>query len=203
VRKIKVSPSIEIAHTKALQKCNAIYPIHRTEIEILPIAVGAGVLSRDGLFAGKIPRKLVIAILHGSSLNGSVLNSPYRFVSEIVRRIDITLDGEPVGDTPISCDFPKDLYVRAYDSMYSALNKSYSDVDLDIDKFDFKDMYALFCFDLTADSCGNTEDHIEKDRSGTLRITLGLKNVTETYYALFYAEFEDTIEITASRQVLL
>jgi hypothetical protein len=198
-----VSPAIEIAHSKALEKCNAIYPLHRSEIEILPVSLGTRVITKDGLFAGKVPRKLVIILLTSGSMNGSYSDSPYRFQSGKVHRIDLTLDGEPVADTPISCDFANNLYMRAYHNMYAAMNKSYDDKDLDISMSDFKNMYPMFCFDLTSDSCGNTSEHFELERKGTLRIVMGLQNVVSTMYLLFYAEFESSLEINKYREVLL
>jgi hypothetical protein len=202
VRRVKVSPSIELAHSKVLDKCNAIYPLHRTEMEIAPIPGGSRVFSKDGIFGGKVPSKLVMVVLTGDALNGGFADSPFRFVGANIRRVDITLDGEPVADTPISSDFRQGLYLRAYLNMFSALNKSYSDHDLDITFKDFRTTYSMFCFDLTSDSCGNTTDHFELERKGHLRIVLGLKEAASTYYVLFYGEFEGSLEITKSREIL-
>lgn len=203
VRRIKVSPSVEIAHSRALEKCNAIYNMHKTEIELIPIPSGSRIFTKDGLFAGKIPKKLVFVLLSANSLNGGYDDSPFRFLGNNVHRIDITLNGEPVGDTPISIDFANDLYMRAYQNLYASLNKSYSNMDMDISMKDFKDMYSLFCFDLTSDSCGNRDEHAEFDQRGNLRIVVGLKDVVQTLYALFYGEFESSIEVTKQREVLL
>ncbi|MGI9555415.1 MAG: hypothetical protein ACR2M9_01025 [Cyanophyceae cyanobacterium] len=201
-RRVQVSRAIEKAHEKALEKCNAIYPIQPTRIEVMPIPAGSQILVKENLFAGKIPRKLVIAIMTGGTLNGSFADAPFRFLSNNVRRIDITLDGEPVGDTPLSCDFEQNLHLRAYMNLFSANNKAYRDFGSDINMEDFKDLYSLFCFDLTSDSCGNTDAHTEIGRQGSLRITMGLQNVGQTLYALFYGEFEDTIEISKAREII-
>lgn len=202
VRRVKVAPAIEIAHEKALLKCNAMYPMHQTRTEITTISTGSSILVKEGLFGGRIPRKLVMVLLSGASINGSFDDSPIRFRGEFVRRIDITLDGEPVADTPLSCDFNNNLFMRAYQNMYTAVNKSYTNFDNDISMKDFKQFYGMFCFDLTADSCGNTSDHFELERKGNLRVVVGLQGIQETMYALFYGEFEGTLEITQARQVI-
>lgn len=203
VRRAKVSTDIELAHAKALQKCNAIYPMHQVRTELSTIPAGSSILVKEGIFGGKIPRKLVIVLLSGESLNGGYDDSPMRFRGEFVRRIDITLDGEPVADTPLSCDFENDLYMRAYNNMFAAMNKSYANYDTDITLKDFKEMYGIFCFDLTSDSCGNTTDHSEMERQGTLRIMMGLTGITTTMYALFYGEFEGSLEITQARNIII
>ena len=62
-------------------------------------------------------------------------------------------------------------------------------------------MYTLFCFDLTTDSCGNSTDHFEFERKGSLRLVMGFGTVQDTIYALVYGEFENLLEITKERDV--
>lgn len=203
VRRVKISPTIEIAHAKALERSNAIYPLHKTQIEVIPLGVGMQVLTKDSPFGGKVPRKLVIGILSAPSFNGGYADSPFRFMHENIQRIDITLDGEPIADTPLSCDFDKDLYLRAYHNLFNCMNKSYADYGSDITFAEFKNMYSLFCFDLTADSCGNSVDHFELDRKGHLRVVMGFPPIQNTIYVIMYGEFENTLEITKEREVIL
>lgn len=203
VRRIQVSTAVELAHARALEKSNAIYPMNKSEIELIPIPTGSRILTKDGLFAGRIPKKLIFVMLSSNSLNGGYDDSPFRFLGQNVHRVDITLNGEPIGDTPISCDFSNDLFLRAYHNLYAALNKSYTNTDIDLSMKDFKTMYTMFCFDLTSDSCGNAVEHFEIERKGNLRIVVGLKDVDRTLYALFYGEFESALEITQAREVVL
>lgn len=202
VRRVKVTPSIEIAHAKALQRSNALYPLNRSEIEVLPIGTGVQVLTKDTLFSGRVPRKMVIGFLSSSSFNGGYNDSPFRFLNQGVKRIDITLDGEPVADTPLSCDFDRDLYLRAYQGMFTSMNRSYADFGTDITFQDYKNYYSLFCFDLTSDSCGNTTDHFELERKGHLRVVVAFEAVQQTIYAVIYGEFENVLEITKEREIL-
>lgn len=203
VRRVKVSPSIEIAHAKSMEKCNALYPIHQTELTIIPLGAGLRSLTKDNLFAGKVPRKLVIAMISSDAYNGSYSTSPFQFSHNKLNRVDITFEGESVGDTPLAMDFDKNLYMRAYQNLFTALNKSYSDTGLDISYSDFKHTYPLLCFDLTSDGCGNTTAHFEVEKQGTLRIQMNFSdNLANTIYVIFYAEFEKVIEITKAREIL-
>lgn len=204
VRRIKVSPSVEIAHAKAIEKCNSLYPIHHTEVMAVPLGTGMRSLTKDNLFAGKIPQKLVIAMISSDGYNGSFGASPFQFLHNKVSRIDITLEGESVADTPLTMNFENNHYMRAYQNMFTALNRSYRDHGLDITYKDFKDNYPLFCFDLTSDGCGNTTAHLESDTKGTLRVQISFsENIPSTIYVILYAEFDKTLEITKAREVLV
>lgn len=204
VRRVKVSPTVEIAHAKAIEKCNALYPIHHTEIVAVPLGAGMRSLTKDNMFAGKIPQKLVIAMISSDGYNGSFDASPFQFLHNKIGRIDVNLEGESVADTPLTMNFANNHYMRAYQNMFSALNKSYIDHGQDITYKDFKDNYPLFCFDLTSDGCGNTTAHLEAENKGTLRIQLSFnQNLAQTVYVIFYAEFEKTLEITKAREVLI
>lgn len=204
IRRVQVAASVEIAHAKALAHSNALYPISRTEIETVAAPLGARTVSRDNFFAGKIPKKLVVAMLSNKGLNGHLVTNPFNFQHFSLERIEVTIDGEAVAGTPISCDFPNRLCMRAYHSMFHALNKSYTDNGIDISYFDYLRGSTLFCFDLTADGCGNTDAHMDVSKQGNLRLELRFsENLVTTINVLVYGEFEAVIEITKDRQVLI
>ena len=94
--------------------------------------------------------------------------------------------------------------MRAYESMFHALNKSYTDSGTDINYADYINGNALFCFDLTADGCANSGSHFEVRKTGNLRIKLKFaQNLMETINILVYGEFESILEITKDREVLI
>jgi hypothetical protein len=230
VRRVHISPTVELAHAKVMQTANAVYPMHRIEMEQVrvrcvrarcsivlraaccvlvlllqvPIPLGTRAITKDNFFGGKLPRRLVIALLSNEAANGSLTQNPFNFQHFGLETLDLSVDGEPVAGTPLRCDFTSGLYARAYDSMFHFLNKSYKDHGLDISYEDFGNGYSLFCFDLTADGCGNCTDHLELERSGNLRLQLSFaNNLTSTVNLLMYGEFESSAEVTRQREVLV
>ena len=94
--------------------------------------------------------------------------------------------------------------MRAYDGLFHAFNKSYSDSGNDITYEKFKKKYPLFCFDLTADGCGNADSHFELLKQGNLRLKLHFDEpLTETVTVIVYGEFESLLEINQNREVVL
>ena len=98
-------------------------------------------------------------------------------------------------------DHENSLMLRAYQNLFSAMHKSYTNFDIDISYKDFGTFYTIFCFDLTSNACGNTTAHFELERKGNLRLVLGPENVTDPIYIVCYGEFEDNLEITELREV--
>ena len=94
--------------------------------------------------------------------------------------------------------------MRAYDGLFHAMNKSYADSGTDITYKDFGNGYSLFCFDLTADGCGNSAGHFELSKTGNLRFKIHFAQpLTHTINILGYGEFESVLEVTHNREVLL
>jgi hypothetical protein len=205
VRRIQVAPSVELAHSKTLLGGkSAVYPIHRGEIEVMSVPPNQQTISRDNLFMSRLPKKLIMGMVENDAFNGKKSESPFNFKHFGLKQIEVQVDGENVCGTPMQLDFSAQKYMRAYDGMFHALNKSYTDSGLDISYTDFKNGYALFCFDLTADGCGNTSNHFELAKQGNLRFKMTFeKPLTKTINVVLYGEFESILEINNAREVLL
>ena len=54
VRKIKIAPSVLIAHAKALEKDTAKYTVRRVQTKILSVPAGNFSLNEDQLFLGQL-----------------------------------------------------------------------------------------------------------------------------------------------------
>ena len=61
IRKVKVNPTVSLAHKVALKKGPAIYPIRRVECKSFIIPAGNPFLRKDNLFNGLVPKSFVIA----------------------------------------------------------------------------------------------------------------------------------------------
>ena len=60
VRKVKVSPSVSIAHKLALKKGPAIYPVRRVECKAFIIPTGNPSLRKDNLYNGLVPKTYLV-----------------------------------------------------------------------------------------------------------------------------------------------
>ena len=70
VRKVKVSPSVSIAHELALKKGPAIYPVRRVECKTFIIPTGNPSLRKDNLYNGLVPKTFVFGMVDSAAFNG-------------------------------------------------------------------------------------------------------------------------------------
>lgn len=204
MRHVQIAPSVALSHEKALMTGNALYPVNRTEMEVLTIPSGARTIARDNFFSGKIPKKLIFVMLDNDAMNGSYTRNPFNFQHYRIQSIELTVDGEPVAGCPLTLDMGQNRKVRAFNNLFNVVGKSYTDVGQDITYDDFSHGYSIFCFDLTPDGCGNTSRHFELSKTGNLRLKLQFEaNLAATINVLVYGEFENVIEITRTRELLM
>ncbi|XP_033110193.1 uncharacterized protein LOC117111391 [Anneissia japonica] len=57
VRKVKLNPSIALAHAKALEKGTAKYPLRRVEVKTLSVPQGNLSFTRESLYNGNLPKR--------------------------------------------------------------------------------------------------------------------------------------------------
>jgi hypothetical protein len=101
VRKVKVNPSIAVAHEIALKKGPAIYPIRRVECKSFTVPGGNPSLRKDNLFNGLVPRTLVFGLVDGDAFNGNPKKNPFNFKHFSVSSIGITVNGEEMPFKPM------------------------------------------------------------------------------------------------------
>ena len=71
---------------------------------------------------------------------------------------------------PIQSDYVKELYIRAYDSIFAGTGKSGKDEKIFTSRDDYGNGYPLYAFDLTADL--GEDDHFNLMRHGSVRLAL-------------------------------
>ena len=203
VHKVKVSPSVSIAHELALKKGPAIYPVRRVECKTFIIPTGNPSLRKDNLYNGLVPKTFVFGMVDSAAFNGDYTKNPFNFKTFTASFIGITVNGE-VTFKPLQLSYTAETiqYIEAYLTMFSGTGKLFYDTGNGISRDDFKDGYALYAADLTPDMCGSS-DHFNVVQRGNL--ALNLKFTTAPAAAVSrvcYAEFENTIHIDSERNVI-
>ena len=76
VRKVKLSPSVVLAHAKALEYTTAKYPISRVVCKTLTIPTQLMDVNHQKLFSGQIPTRIVVGMVHNDAFNGQTTLNP-------------------------------------------------------------------------------------------------------------------------------
>jgi hypothetical protein len=113
--RVKVNPSISVAHEIALKKGPAIYPIRRVECKSFIVPAGNQSLRKDDLFNGLVPKTFVFGLVE--SEEESVQFSTFQRV--------------------FRCSFPISYgaapkYIEAFSTLFSGTGKMYYNTGNDI-----------------------------------------------------------------------
>ena len=204
VRKVKVSPSVSIAHELALKKGPAIYPVRRVECKTFIIPTGNPSLRKDNLYNGLVPKTFVFGMVDSAAFNGDYEKNPFNFKTLTASFIEITVNREEVPFKPLQLSYTDAIirYIEAYLTMFSGTGKLFYDTGNGISRDDFKNGYALYAADLTPDMCGSS-DHFNVVQRGNLALNLKFTTAPAAAVSLVcYAEFENTIHIDSKRNVI-
>ena len=201
VRKVQLSPSVFLAHAKALESLLAKYPIRRVVCKTYTIPAGKLNGNHENLFIEQLPTRLVIGCVENDAFNGSYAKNPYNFKNFALSEISIHLDGNTQPIRPLKPNYAGRQYIQAFISLFSGTGKEKKERRNDITHEDYPRVYALFAFDLSPDLA--EEEHFNLSKQGTVRVELkfgtALPNIVTV---VAYAKFENVIEIDRNRNVI-
>jgi hypothetical protein len=201
IRKVKVSPSIALAHARALESSNAKYPIRRAQVKTYTVPRGNLNHSQEQLFTGDIPSRILIGIVDNDSFNGIYEKNPFNFKHHDVTQIKLFLDGQPQLVRPIEANYGINHFINGYASLFNATGKYMKDENLDISREDYAAGYALYGFDLSPDL--GDSGHFNLQREGAVRVDIKFGTaLANTVNVICYAEFDSVIEVDRHRNVI-
>ena len=201
IRKVKISPSVYLAHAKTLESGMAKYPIRRVVCKTFTVPTGYLDVSQEKLFSGQLPTRLVLGCVDNRAFNGDLSLNPFNFRHFSLRALSIYLDGQQVGIKPIALDYANEQYVTSYMGLFNGTGKDNRDEGNDIDRQDFANGYALYAFDLSP--ALTDSESFSLARQGTVRVDLTFAEaLPNTVTVVTYAEFENIIEIDRNRNVV-
>ncbi len=205
VRKVRVNPSIALGHAKALEVGNARYPLTRVETKAFSIPAGTMSFSKDNLFLGQLPQRIVIGLVDNDAYNGVLAKNPFHFKNMNLNYLSLTIDGQQIPDSkPLT---PKYLvpggqgYIQSYQTLFAGLNKMYKDAGNNISREEYPNGYTLYAFDITPDL--NEGGHLNLVRKGNLRLELRFGTaLPETAMVIVFSEFQNILEVDRTRNII-
>lgn len=206
VRRVSISPTVLLAHTKALERATAKYPVSRVDLKSITISKDILSKSIDNLYMGQLPTRIIVGFVSNSALNGDLKKNPFNFQHFDMNFLCLYLDGRQVPSKPLQPNFDKktsSTYISSYQTLFSGTNIGFNDDGNCISRSDYPYGYFLHAFDLTPDlSAGGNLWSLNKQ--GTVRMEVKFKNaLPETISCIVYAEFKNIIEIDQYRNVLI
>jgi hypothetical protein len=203
IRKVRLSPSVLLAHAAALEKAPARYPVTRVDVKTVSITAGLRDQSIPSLHLGQIPKRIVIGFVTNEALNGSYRHNPFHFQSFDLNYLCLYVDSQQIPAQPLTPDFQGGNYIEAYNTLFSGSGIHWRDEGNDITYTDYGSGYALYCFDLTSDLSAH-QTHWNLQKSGCVRLEVRFNQpLAVPINCIVYSEFNNLIEIDKSRNVLV
>ncbi len=215
VRKVKVSPTVSMAHELALKKMAAIYPIRRVECKTFVMPANIPNVRKDNIFTGIIPKTFVFGLTDAKGFSGDYKKNPYNFEDYKVTTVTLTANGEelPFKQLTLNYENNKENFIQAYSTLFSGTGKMNYNTGLDISRKDYPKGYTLYAFDLTPDMCGASPYFNAVQRGSlTVDITFADAPSAQTFPTgvtaptaiamVCYGNFENVIQIDSERNVI-
>ncbi|XP_065203481.1 uncharacterized protein F54H12.2-like [Planococcus citri] len=202
IRKMKLNPSILIAHSKTLEKCSAKYPITRVDVKTTTLALGLRSYTVDNLINGQLPKRIILGLVNNKATNGDFKTNPFNFQHYNLNYLCLYIDGHQVPSRALKPDYKNSLYAEAYNTLFGGTGIHYSNHTHTISRDDYVGGYALYCYDLTQDLTAHLPTHWNLVRHGSVRVDLGFADaIEEPVNMILYAEYDNIIEIDKRRNV--
>lgn len=200
VRRVRVNPQIMYAHSLALQKSTAKYPIKRSMV--VPYTIGSGLLEfkTPNLASTILPQRIIVGLVDHHAFTGDYSLNPFNFQTFNLRKLQLSLNSNNiVYPNGLDFDFDTDSYVQGYQSLFE--DTGFVEITGNgIDRQAYARGYTLVNFDLSPDLCCG--EHLNVKKSGDLVLTVSFKQpLTQAVTLIVYSEFENLIEIDESRVV--
>lgn len=200
VRKVRVSPGIQLGHADALRTQPAKFPITRKECKVIAVPQGFQTFVKDNIFLGQLPKRVVVGMVDSDAFSGVCTKNPYNFKHNNLNFIQLYTDGEPVLAKPLKPNVSGKDYLECYETLYRGFDKLDGTKSSIIKREDWDKGYSLFAFDLTPDY--DDDDHYPIIKHGNLRLEMNFAEALEgPTNIIIYAEFDNIIEITEDRNI--
>ena len=200
-RKVKPNPSIQLAHTKALQHGTAKYPLRRVEVKTFTIPQGNRSFSKESLFLGQLPTRIVVGFVDNDAYNGNIAKSPFNFKNYDINFVCVYRDGVQIPSSPLQPDFNNNKFIRSYLRLFSQTSQYFADTGLALSRSDFGGGYTLFAFDLTP-QLNSSDPAFKLIKSGNIRLEVHFAAATpRTLTAVVLAEHDNLLQVDDQRHV--
>ena len=202
LRRVKINPSILIAHNKILSSVTAKYPISRVEVKSFTIPSG-GVTFEHRLFNGQEPVRIIIGLVTNNAASEYKYN-PFDFGHFNLNYISLTRNGVPVTTRPLQPKFGASNpdFVQSYLNTFRATGIGAQDDGYHVSLEEYgAGGYVLHCFDLTPDHSASLHQWNLR-RNSLIEIALRFSVAcTQVLNCIVYAEYQNLIEIDHDRRV--
>ena len=148
-RRAVLSPTIQMAHIKALEKGTAKYPKRPVDCKVYSIPQGAMSHTHENLFIGTLPKRLIHCASTTTPTTANTLKKTFNVKNNAINFLAVYVDGRQVPTRPLQPNVETGSYIRSYVNLFSATGKQSQGEGNGLSRDDFGQGCTFFGFDLT------------------------------------------------------
>ena len=203
VQQVKTNPQELLEHAKLLNSGETIkYPIRRVEVKTFAITTGTQTLTRDNVFLGQLPRRVIVCMTKNSAFIGKKDQNPFEMEHNNLNYISVEANGQSFPSQPLTPQFGNiNNYIKSYMTLFTDTGKIFDDSGNDITRESYRKGFTIWAFDLSPDKEDSAHVHLIKE--GNLRLDMKFAEaLDDTTSVIVYAEFDNVIEIDRARNII-
>uniref|UniRef100_A0A1I8I4M6 Beta-ureidopropionase n=1 Tax=Macrostomum lignano TaxID=282301 RepID=A0A1I8I4M6_9PLAT len=202
VRRVKANPQLALEIEEQLGKQNAIYPIERLVVHNTSVAGGVRDMSINNIFPEQKPKLVVVGMVNSGAYNGVATHNPFNFEPFGADSVALYKDGVSLCGQPFTPRFGVHNYAREYAMLLKSLGKMNRDLDIDVSYSDYGAGYCFFAWNLMPDM--ELGGHSMPRERGNLTLQIKFSAALAAgINVLVFGYFDNTVQITRGRQVIL
>ena len=200
VRRITPTPTILLDHAETLSKTNCIFPIQRIWGKCSTLTKGSRDFDLPNITQGPLPDRVIVSLVTTKAFSGSMDTDPFKFEHFGLEYIHLIVNGRSIPAIPITADFNKDQFRRAYHLLLDTIQGGCSDSEsLGISLSDYKERSCFFGFTLAKTLTGATQS-IPRIENGYVNMKLRFASaLKENVNIIFFMEYSNFVELDNSR----
>ena len=200
----KVVYPIVSAHSAALEKGTAKYPLCRGHVKAFNINTGTIDTTIDNAISGVLPRRIFVALVPNDAFSGNLRKNPFNFKHYNLNYLAAHIDGQQFPIKAYTPDFTNKLYTREYLGLFESLNQITTDSTISLKREEWSDGNTIYGFNFApdlGDDCSKM-GFSNPIKNGSLKLELKFsKALEETISVLIYCEYDSILEIDINREV--
>jgi hypothetical protein len=205
VQKVAVVPGLKQSYIDLLEEDQPIpYYMSSPLVTHYSIERNTTDFVKDDLFQGRLPSKVLFAMVETEACHGRDDRNPFNFKDFGLIEICMYKDGIPYPRPLIRMDLSQGKYTEAYHHFMSALNANYTRVTPNITPHDYKNGYFMIAYNMSPDQMGSVHPSTLMNASSNVRLEMKFKEPVEKNITLLvYYELPMLMELQRDRRVTI
>ena len=126
VWRVWISPSIILAHEKALSKTTAKYPLTRVEVKAITMHSGIHGETLDNVILGQLSKRIIVGFVENKAFNSDKNLNLFNFKNFNINYLCLYINGVKVPSKPLQPDFKtNNMYLDTYHTLFSGTGIHY------------------------------------------------------------------------------